>query len=102
MNVYCLHRTFLLAYHMYSQSHSRSLQTPDDDANGFAAADADAAGNAMHVRRTDKSCVLVSMIRLQASEQAEVSSPELLLFCRCASEEYPPSPRDPKSAGFER
>ena len=73
MNVYCLHRTFLLAYHMYSQSHSRSLQAPDDDANGFAA-----AGNAVHVTRTDKSCVLVSMIRLQAaSEQAEV-----LLFCR--------------------
>ena len=63
---------------MYSQSLSRSLHTLDDDANGFAA-----AGNAVHVTRTDKSCVLVSMIRLQAaSMQAEVVPPELLLFRR--------------------
>ena len=74
---------------MYSQSQSRSLHAkPDDDANGFAA-----AGNAVHVTRTDKSCVLVSMIRLQA----EVVPPELLLFCRCANVEYPPfSPKGSK------
>ena len=79
---------------MYSQSLSRSLHTLDDDANGFAA-----AGNAVHVTRTDKSCVLVSMIRLQAASiQAEVVLSELLLFCRCASAEYPPSPPEGSKA----
>ena len=87
---------------MYSQSLSRSLQAkPDDDANGFAAAAA-AAGNAVHVTRTDKSCVLVSMIRLQASE-----SKSFLPNCYCfvavpAWNILLSDPRDPKSAGFER
>ena len=99
MKVCWLHRTFLLAYHIYSQSLSRSLQAkPDDDANGFAA-----AGNAVHVTRTDKSCVLVSMIRLQAASKPKSFLPNCYCFVAVPAWNILLSdPRDPKSAGFER
>ena len=103
MKVSWLQRTFLLAYHTCIPravvAACRRSQT-DDDANGFAAAAA--AGNAMHVTRTDKSCVLVSMIRLQAASKPKSFLPNCYCFVVVPAWNILPASRDPKSVGFER